>query len=63
MTDSRTRLLRLFPCQTAGDADFQGGGRLPSSVSGVETEAEGERLESSDENAVCETLWHAFVSR
>lgn len=56
MADSRTSLLRLLLGQTACDADFEGGGRLPSSVSGVETEAERERLESGDENAVCETL-------
>jgi hypothetical protein len=61
MPDGDSRLLRLLLRQAAGDADLEGGRRLPSRISRVDTQTERESLESCNQDAVCETL-SLFVS-
>ena len=49
-------LLCLLLCQTARHAHLQCRCWLPARIAGVESKAEWERLESCDEDAVCEGL-------
>ena len=56
MTNHGTRLLRLLLAQAARNAHLQRRSGLPSGISWVEAEANGEGFEAGDEDAVCEAL-------